>query len=135
MRSLVQLCGLAVLFVAGAARAEAPASLLVHVEISDGEGHARSSADHAVFIADSEWGELHADSPGAASTHVKLRVVDRPAGPTLLFDVQHVDADKASYSARGSIALPPPGRRVVVARVPRRGGDAEIALSIAPASK
>jgi len=120
---------------ASRARAETPPTLapvLAHVEIAESQGGSRSVDDCAVFVTPSgEPGELVVNQPGGQQTRLKLRLVTH-AGPAVTFDVERVGADRTSYSARGEIALPPAGKKVLLARVARAAGPVEIWLSLAP---
>jgi hypothetical protein len=135
MRQALALSGIAFLtLAAGTARAErAPtASMLVHLEITEG-GAARKSHDLAIVLgSDGEWGAIDVNDNGSpAKTKVKLRIVDRNAAPPILvFDVEHKDGDHASFGVRGEVDLPAPGKRVVVAKIPRTDGTAEVAIQV-----
>jgi hypothetical protein len=125
----------ALLLTASSARADSPAPslpqplpMLAHVEIG--------GAEHAVFISpDGDGGALEVDVPGQTTTRVKVRLTRRgPATlPGVAFEVMHVGTDKASFTARGEIALPTPGKPVLVARVPQKGKSLDILLSLTPA--
>jgi hypothetical protein len=106
------------------ARAEAPPlPALVHVEVVDG-GH---EADYAVAVsATGEPAELTVIGPGPMSTKLRLR----RAGVGLEFDVEQTGADHTSFRAHGDLPLPPAGKRVTVARVPRASGTAEVQLTL-----
>jgi hypothetical protein len=109
--------------------------LLAHVEIADVTGTQRAATDHAVFVSPSgEPGELRVDVPGQLSTSIKLRYVGRGASTpgaagVIDYEVMRSAPDKSSLHARGEIAAPAPGTRVLIARLPRGSGSVEIALT------
>lgn len=135
MRQALGLFWIAItLAAAGTARAErAPTgSMLVHLEIAEG-GAARKLQDLAIVLGtDGEWGAIDVNDNGSpAKTKVKLRIVDRNgAPPILVFDVEHKDGEHASFGVRGEVDLPAPGKRVVVAKIPRTDGVAEVAIQV-----
>ena len=106
-----------------------PQPALVHVEISDG----KRATDYAIYIAPDGEGMLDVGA-GPEVTKVKLRVIRRGPGaaPVLEFEVNHSGANHLGYTARGEIAPPKPGKRVLIARVPQPSGAIDLLLSIAP---
>lgn len=123
---------LTLLLGASTAHAEPPPALplpmLAHVEIG--------GAEHAVFISpDGDGGSLDIDVPGQTLTKVKVRLTRRgPATvPGVAFEVMHVGTDKSAFTARGEIALPLPGKSVLVARIPQKGKSLDVLLSLTPA--
>ena len=80
----------------------------------------------ALAIAENgEPAELSVSGP--ISTKLKLRKL----GQGLEFDVEQIGADHTGFRARGEVPLPPQGKRVIVARVPRpAGGSAEVQLTL-----
>ncbi len=132
---IVRLLPLPVLLYASIAHADAPpAPMLAHVELVEG----KLSTDHAVFIApDSGGGELDVDTPGQLVTKVKVRMIQRGASaPEIEFEVVrtsiHKTSPQLSFGAKGQIAAPPPGKKVLVARVPHNGATVDILLSLTP---
>jgi hypothetical protein len=122
---------LAALFLPSIVRADpVPSPMLAHVELVEG----KQRTDYAVFIApDGNGGELKVDAPGQLTTKVDLGMRRGPSGPELAFSIEHLSPDKSSYTARGEIALPPPGKKVVVARVPRGESSVEVVVSLTAA--
>lgn len=120
---------------ASAARADAPPALapsLAQLEIAETQGSARASDELAVFVTPSgEPGELDVSQPGGLQTRIKLRLITHGA-PAVAFNVERVGADHASFAAKGEIALPPAGKKVLLARVPRPTGAVELWLTLAP---
>jgi hypothetical protein len=111
---------LASLFFAIPAFAEPP--LLAHIDIVDG---ARESALALVVPPNGEPSELSVSGP--VTTKIRLR----RSTLGLEFDVEHIAADHTGFHARGEVPMPPVGKRVVVARVPRpSGGAAEVQLTL-----
>jgi hypothetical protein len=105
------------------ARAEPPVPAVATVELVDGG----RPVDFVVPLGPGgEPGELFVAGPGAASTRVKLR---RLAAGVLL-EVEESTAEHISFNVKGEVAAPPPGKKVLVARVPHAGGSAEISLSL-----
>src|SRR4051812_34982744 len=112
-----------------AAEPPRPQPLLAHVEIARG----KTTTEQAVFL--SSEGEIDETLP-TSSTKVRLRVLRAADGTTdLAFDLSHVGAEHVSWSARGEIAQPPPGKRVLIARVAEPSGPVEVYLSVAPYSR
>jgi hypothetical protein len=100
-----------------------PPPVLAHVEVVDGG----READYAVAVsATGEPAELTVVGPGPMSTKLRLR----RAGVGLEFDVEQTGADHTSFHAHGDLPLPPAGKRVTVARVPRASGTAEVQLTL-----
>jgi hypothetical protein len=107
-----------------------PPPMLAHLELVDGKQH----TDYAVFIgSDGKGSELKVDSPGQLATRVNFELRRSPEGPALAFWVEHVGPDKSSYAARGEIALPPVGKKVLAARVPRGDASVDVLLSLTAA--
>jgi hypothetical protein len=114
-----------------AARADTPppASVVAHLEIVSPQ----RTSEHAISIApDGDSGSVDADGPGRTNTHVQMRLHTR-GGAGISFEVRHVAEDKTTWSAKGDVPPPAPGKKVVVARVPQAGGDIELRLSLTPA--
>ena len=107
-----------------AAWADPPPPLVAHIDLVDGN----HDTDYAVALSSNgEPAELTVIGPGPLSTKLRLR----KAGVGLEFDVEQVAADHTSFRAHGDLPLPPSGKRVTVARVPRpTGGAAEVQLTI-----
>ncbi|HZS36279.1 MAG TPA: hypothetical protein VFF06_05605 [Polyangia bacterium] len=127
---LLAVCPFSAIARADAQPALAPA--LAHVEIAETQGGQRAVDDHAVFVTPSgEPGEVVVNQPGGQQTRLKLRLVTHGA-PGVSFEIERVASDRTSYTAKGEIALPPPGKKVLLARVPRASGPVEIWLSLAP---
>jgi hypothetical protein len=115
------------------ARAAEPAQpVLAHLEVVE----AKSISDHVVGVAPSSEGMLDVDTPsqsGSMVTRVRLRYLQAKDGtPELAYEVKHVGADKSSWAASGEVTPPPPGKRMLVARVPQPSGAVELYLTLVP---
>lgn len=105
----------------------APPSALVRVQI--GPVGSRGSEQALTVGSDGEWGEVQVEGVNAPSTKVRLKLVARQQ-PMVAFDVSYSDKIE-KVAARGEVQLPPPGKRVVVARLGRAAGVAEeVAITI-----
>jgi hypothetical protein len=114
------------------AHAEASTSTSVRVEIAS-QGAGRHVENFTLTVSENEPGELRVTVPGVRDTSLKLRF-DHPHGVTgLNYEVNQIGSDKQSFSVRGQVGLPPPGKRTVVAHIPLAGeAEAEVALTILP---
>jgi hypothetical protein len=122
MRTIVLFSSLIGLCAVGKAEPPPP-PVLAHVDVVDG----KSESDYAVAVsATGEPAELTVVGPGPMSTKLKLR----RAGVGIEFDVEQTGADHTSFRAHGDLPLPPAGKRVTVARVPRASGTAEVQLTL-----
>jgi hypothetical protein len=112
------------------ARAAEPAQpVLAHLEVVEG----KVTHDHVVGVAPSSEGTLDVDAPGPQTTKVRLRYLQGKDGaPELAYEVKHVGADHTSWAASGEVAPPPPGKRMLVAKVPQGSTNVELYLTLVP---
>lgn len=116
------------------AHAEPARFAMVRIEIASNPGQGRHAEQFTLVVSESEPGEMRVALPGAGQTHLKLHL-DHHGGPgSLSYEVDQSVADQQSFSVRGRIDVPAPGKRTVVAHLPLAGeAEAEVAMTVLPA--
>lgn len=116
------------------AHAEPTRFAMVRIEIVSDPGQGRHAEHFTLMVSENEPGEMRVGLPGAGETHLKLHLDHHAGVASLRYEVNQSVTDKQSFSLRGDLDLPVPGKRTVVAHLPLAGeAEAEVAMTVLPA--